>query len=123
VLMRTLPDKISELALPSGTVEIDEAGYITNPDLWTPNFAEHLAVNDGVDLTPEHWEIIDFVRESYAEHRVAVDVRHVLKLAQNGLGMSKHDAKIRMLDLFPLGYVRQAVKMAGMKQPRAWSTG
>ena len=121
--MRTLPDKISELVLASGTVEVDEAGYITNPDLWTRDFAEHLAMDDGIELGPDQWEIIDFIRDSYAEHRVAVDVRHVLKLAQNGLGMSKHDAKIRMLALFPLGYVKQAVKMAGMKQPRAWSTG
>ena len=121
--MRTLPDKISELVLPSGTVNTDEAGYITNPDLWTRDFAEHLAAEDGLSLGPDHWEIIDFIRESYAEHRVAVDVRHVLKLAQNGLGMSKHEAKLRMLDLFPLGYVKQAVKMAGMRQPRAWSTG
>ena len=121
--MRTLPDKISELALPSGTVNVDEAGYITNPDFWTRDFAEHLAERDGLELTSDHWEIIEFVRESYAEHRVAVDVRHVLKLAQNGLGMSKHDAKVRMLELFPMGYVKQAVKMSGMKQPRAWSTG
>jgi len=52
-----------------------------------------------------------------------VDVRHVLKRLQNKLGVSKHDAKMRMLELFPYGYVKQAVKMAGMKQPRAWSTG
>ncbi|MBL1435345.1 MAG: TusE/DsrC/DsvC family sulfur relay protein [Rhodobacteraceae bacterium] len=121
--MRTLPDKISELALASGTVNVDEAGYITNPDLWTRDFAEHIALGEEIVLTPDHWEIIDFVRDSYAEHRVAVDVRHVLKLAQNGLGMSKPEAKLRMLALFPYGYVKQAVKMAGMKQPRAWSTG
>lgn len=121
--MRTLPDKISALVLPSGAVNVDEAGYITDPDLWTRDFAEHLASVDGLVLTPDHWEIIGFVRNSYADHRVAVDVRHVLKLAQNGLGMSKHEAKLRMLELFPLGYVRQTVKMAGMKQPRAWSTG
>jgi len=121
--MRTLPDKISDLVLPSGTVQVDEAGYITNPDLWTRDFAEHVAAADGIELTPDHWEILDFIRDSYAEHRVAVDVRHVLKLAQNDLNLSKHDAKIRMLDLFPYGYVKQAVKMAGMKQPRAWSTG
>ncbi len=121
--MRTLPDKISALELPSGTVNIDEAGYITTPDLWTREFAEYVAAGEGIELTPDHWEIIDFVRESYGEHRVAVDVRHVLKRLQNKLGVSKHDAKMRMLELFPYGYVKQAVKMAGMKQPRAWSTG
>ena len=121
--MRTLPDKITTLALPGGTVHVDEAGDITNPDLWSHEFAEYVAANERIELTPDHWEIIDFVRDSYAEHRVAVDVRHVLKLLQNKLGINKHDAKMRMLDLFPYGYVKQAVKMAGMKQPRAWSTG
>lgn len=121
--MRTLPDKISNLALASGHVQVDEAGYITDPELWTREFAEYVAAADGISLGVDHWEIVDFIRRSYAEHRVAVDVRHVLKLAQNGLGLSKHDAKMRMLDLFPFGYVRQAVKIAGMKQPRAWSTG
>ena len=121
--MRTLPDKISELLLPSGPVQVDEAGYITDPDLWTPEFATHVAASENIELGTDHWEIIDFVRASYAEHRVAVDVRHVLKLAQNGLGLSKHEAKMRMLALFPYGYVKQAVKISGMKQPRAWSTG
>ncbi len=121
--MRTLPDKITTLALPSGPVNVDEAGYITDPELWTRDFAEHVAASEAIELTPDHWEIIDFVRDSYADHRVAVDVRHVLKLLQNKLGVSKHDAKMRMLELFPYGYVKQAVKMAGMKQPRAWSTG
>jgi len=29
----------------------------------------------------------------------------------------------RMFRLFPYGYVKQACKIAGMKRPRAWSTG
>jgi len=28
-----------------------------------------------------------------------------------------------VFDLFPYGYVKQACKIAGMKKPRAWSTG
>jgi tRNA 2-thiouridine synthesizing protein E len=28
-----------------------------------------------------------------------------------------------MFELFPYGYVKQACKIAGMKKPRAWSTG
>ena len=29
----------------------------------------------------------------------------------------------RLFELFPYGYVAQACKIAGMKRPRAWSTG
>ena len=29
----------------------------------------------------------------------------------------------RLFQLFPYGYVKQACKIAGMRKPRAWSTG
>jgi len=32
-------------------------------------------------------------------------------------------ARKRLFELFPYGYVRQACKVAGMRRPRAWSTG
>ncbi len=35
----------------------------------------------------------------------------------------KKEAKKRIFELFPYGYVKQACKIAGMKRPRAWSTG
>lgn len=121
--MRTLPDKISPLALSNGTVMVDEAGFITDPELWTRAFAEHIAAEENIELTPLHWDVLAFMRDSYVAHGVAVDVRHVLKIFQNQRGLDKHDAKMLLFELFPYGYVKQAVKMAGMKQPRAWSTG
>jgi sulfur relay (sulfurtransferase) DsrC/TusE family protein len=32
-------------------------------------------------------------------------------------------ARRRSFELVPYGYVRQACKVAGMRRPRAWSTG
>ena len=37
--------------------------------------------------------------------------------------MAKEEAKQLVFELFPYGYVKQACKIAGMKKPRAWSTG
>lgn len=39
------------------------------------------------------------------------------------LGCDKKTAKARLFELFPYGYVKQTCKIAGMKRPRAWSTG
>jgi len=38
---------------------------------------------------------------------------------------AKHGPESRnmVFELFPYGYVKQACKIAGMKRPRAWSTG
>ena len=121
--MRTRPDQTSEMSLPSGDVTLDGHDYIVDPDLWSREFAEHVASDEGIELTPTHWDVLEFMRASYADHGVAVDVRHVNKFLAEKLGISKDDGRRLLFELFPYGYVKQACKMAGMKQPRAWSTG
>jgi len=121
--MRTRPDVITTIRLPSGSVEVDEYGYLTDPVLWTPDFAHHMAAREGITLTPGHFEIIDFMRTWNDEHGIMPDVRFVLGYISNRDGVTKSGAKDLLFDLFPYGYVKQACKIAGMKQPRAWSTG
>ena len=60
------------------------------------------------------------MRQYYEEHQVAPDVRHVMKHLSARLGA---DSRNKIFALFPYGYVQQACKIAGMKRPRAWSTG
>jgi tRNA 2-thiouridine synthesizing protein E len=121
--MRTRPDTLREIALPGGTVTVDEHGYLTDPALWTPAFATHAATAEGITLTDAHTQIIAFIRDWQDEHGVMPDVRFVLKRLGHGAGLTKSQAKDALYALFPQGYVKQAVKIAGMKQPRAWSTG
>ena len=121
--MRTLPDKISTIALPSGRVTVDEHGYLTDPADWTPEFATYAATGENLTLTPGHHEVIAFMRAYLDEHGIAADARFVLKFLAARDGLTKSGAKQALFALFPYGYVTQACKIAGMKQPRAWSTG
>ena len=121
--MRTRPDVISTLSLPSGSVEVDEAGYLVDPAAWTPAFAEKTAADEGIVLTDLHWRVIDFMRSYLDEHGIAADARFVLRFLETECDVDKSGAKRLMFDAFPYGYVRQACKIAGMRQPRAWSTG
>ena len=87
---------------------------------WNDDVAQELARQENIELTDDHWDVLRFMRDYYAEHQIAVDVRHVMKhLAK------KHGPESRnmVFELFPYGYVKQACKIAGMKRPRAWSTG
>jgi tRNA 2-thiouridine synthesizing protein E len=43
-----------------------------------------------------------------------------MKHLSERLGPASRNA---IFELFPYGYVKQACKIAGMKRPRAWSTG
>jgi len=121
--MRTRPDKLTEITLPDGKVTVDEYGYITDPFLWSRAFAEHTARAEGITLTDRHFEVIDFIRAERDEHGVTPDQRFVLRRLGHGSGLTKAQAKDALYALFPQGYVKQACKIAGMKQPRAWSTG
>ncbi|RMF38240.1 MAG: TusE/DsrC/DsvC family sulfur relay protein [Alphaproteobacteria bacterium] len=121
--MRTRPDIISQLDLPNGPVTVDEAGYLTDPDQWSEAFAEWVANQEGLTLSDLHWRVIGFMRDYHEEHGIAADARFVLAFLARECGVDKAGAKQLLFELFPYGYVKQACKMAGMRQPRAWSTG
>lgn len=99
---------------------IDEEGYIVEPGEWNEVLAEHFARNENIQLTPAHWDVIRFMRSYYEEHQVAPDARFVIKHLAENMGSA---ARNELFRLFPYGYVKQACKIAGMKRPRAWSTG
>ena len=99
---------------------VDAEGYLIEPLEWTEEVAAELARQENIELNDDHWDVLRFMRDYYAEHQIAVDVRHVMKHLA-----TKHGAESRnmVFELFPYGYVKQACKIAGMKRPRAWSTG
>jgi tRNA 2-thiouridine synthesizing protein E len=103
----------------SSTIATDAEGYLVDPSAWSEDFAEKVAQSEGIALTDEHWKAIRFMREWLEQHGVAPDARHVMKF----LAGDREAGRVRIFELFPYGYVKQACKIAGMKKPRAWSTG
>lgn len=99
---------------------LDADGYLINPEEWNEGVAEVLARGLGLELGDDHWDVIRHMRRLYEENRVAPDARHVMKhLDERYPG----EGRKRLFELFPYGYPAQACKVAGMKRPRAWSTG
>ena len=100
--------------------DMDEEGYLIDPNTWTEDIAREFADQEQIQLTENHWDAINFMRQYYADHQIAPDVRHVMKHLAERLGPESRNL---MFELFPYGYAKQACKIAGMKRPRAWSTG
>ena len=98
---------------------VDDDGYLDDPDQWTEDWARVTAAAMDIELTPEHWEAIGFMRAYYEEHRVPADARFVMRHLTEMRGASRN----RLFELFPYGYPGQACKIAGMRRPRVWSTG
>ena len=54
-------------------------GYIVNQDEWTEGFACAQASVEGLELTDEHWQVVQFLRDYYHEHGVQCEVRKMIK--------------------------------------------
>ena len=100
--------------------ERDAEGYLVEPGDWNEEVAKVLADDEDIRLNDDHWEIIRFMRDYYEEHQVAADARFVIRHLEARMGK---DARKRLFELFPYGHVKQTCKIAGMRRPRAWSTG
>lgn len=111
------------MEIDGNNIELDNEGYLTEPDQWTPNTALELAKLENLELTDEHWMILNLMRNFYNEEGVIPDVRHIFKQMGVDLNISKKEAKAKLFTLFPYGYVQQACKISGMRRPRGWSTG
>jgi TusE/DsrC/DsvC family sulfur relay protein len=101
-------------------VEIDDEGYLVDPGEWNDEIAVMLARRENIELTDDHWDVIHFMRKYLDEHQLAPDARFVIKHLTARHGPASRNL---LFELFPYGYVKQACKIAGMKRPRAWSTG
>lgn len=111
-----------QLQIDNRTIDIDDEGYLVNPADWSEAVAEELARRENLPLEPLHWRVIEFMREHLESRQVAADARHVIRHLAGDLGLGERARKL-LFELFPYGYVRQACKIAGMRRPRAWSTG
>ena len=94
-------------------LEADADGYLLEAN-FTDAAVEAIAAAEGVALTPEHWEVIRYLRDEYAAHGHTPNFRNMLK----GFQAIRPEADSQYLyELFPMGPAKQAVKLAGLPQP------
>lgn len=98
------------------TIETDEEGYIVNLTDWTEDVANHLALEEGIDMTQNHWDVVNFLREYYDEYQIAPAVRVLTKAIGKKLGPDRGNSKY-LYELFPYGPAKQACKIAGLPKP------
>jgi TusE/DsrC/DsvC family sulfur relay protein len=92
------------------SIEIDEDGFIQEPDKWNQGVAKDLAKSEGVeDMTDEHWKVVNYLREYYVEFGVAPMIRKLCK--STGFKLNK------IYELFPSGPAKGACKVAGLPKP------
>lgn len=91
------------------TYEVDDHGFLLNPDDWDEHFAVHKAHEMGIsgNLTERHWQIIRFLRNFYRENGSIPTVYDTCE--SNQLDLTECEK------LFPGGYHRGALRIAGLR--------
>ncbi len=87
----------------------DAQGFLLNPDEWDENFALRLAYALKMPdyLTEKHWKVIYYLRKVYKERNMVPTIFETCK---------DNDMELEELEqLFPDGYHRGAVKIAGLR--------
>lgn len=118
--LQTNPYAIYTLALEVNgrTVLTDQEGYIQNMAEWSEDFAEVLAKHEGLVLTDEHWEVIDFLRAYYEEHGVQAPVRDMLKHFKQAWG-DEFATNHYLHEIFPKGGPqKQGNRLAGIRRTK-----
>jgi tRNA 2-thiouridine synthesizing protein E len=67
-------------------------------------------------MTPERWEIVNFLRRGYEETGVVPNIRQLQKLLNAAYGPERAD-KTYLYELFPYGPAKQACRIAGLPKP------
>jgi tRNA 2-thiouridine synthesizing protein E len=101
-------DIMSTVTFNGKTFEVDQGGFLVDPQKWDEDFARAMApearIPDG--LTAEHWNVIRFIRQCFA-----TDGRCPLVYQTCRTNDLRLDGLRR---LFPTGYLRGACKLAGL---------
>jgi cobyrinic acid a,c-diamide synthase len=102
------------LLVNGGMVATDVEGYLKNTDEWTEDFARAQAESENLQLTEAHWQVIQFLRAYFEEHRVQAQVRamiwHFAKVWGPEYGNNHH-----LHTLFPIGGPqKQGNRLAGL---------
>ncbi len=91
-------------------IDVDEDGFMEEPEQWNEAIAKALATTEGVDdMTEEHWKLVNYLREYYLKFGIAPMIRKLCK--ETGFPLKK------VYELFPSGPAKGACKVAGLSKP------
>jgi len=99
------------------SIATDQQGYLLEYTQWTEALAQVMADKDGFELTAEHWEVINFVRNFYLTYNTSPAIRALTKAMKAEFGEQKSSSRY-LFRLFPEGPAKQATKYAGLPKPK-----
>jgi tRNA 2-thiouridine synthesizing protein E len=92
------------------TVDVNEEGFLTDPQQWDESLGTELARLIGITMTEEHWEPIRFLRKDFEEQGETATLRRVS--TQAGIPVKQ------LFTLFPGKPAKKMAYVAGLPKPK-----
>ncbi len=89
-------------------VSVTEEGYLEDMSQWNEEIANEIAKEIGIELTPKHFEVLNYLREKTA----AKEALTIRKVGKSGIVDIKE-----LYKLFPKGPLKFSSKIAGIPKP------
>jgi len=91
-------------------IDRDPEGFLTDPDQWNEDVAATIAAEAGIgELTPRHWLVVNYMRETYLSTGQAPSIRTLGK--ESGVEIKE------LYVLFPKGPAKLAARIGGIPKP------
>ncbi len=109
-----------ELNIDDKIIKLSEAGWLEDLSEWSVDVANGIAANENVELTDEHWDIINEARTYFNETGIVAEPRVFSKIMKKKFGADRSSQKY-IYELFPYGLIKSANKIAGLPRPKGCS--
>ena len=98
-------------------IETSETGFLIKLEDWNEDIAKVIAVQEEVELTERHWDVINYLRDEFINNKEnQPNTRHMV-IDLGKLGGEKIDTKT-LFDLFPGNPSKQAGRIGGLPESR-----
>jgi len=91
-------------------IDRDPEGFLTDPVQWNEDVAATIAHEAGIaELTPRHWLVVNYMRDTYLSTGEAPSIRTLGK--ESGVQIKE------LYVLFPKGPAKLAARIGGIPKP------
>jgi tRNA 2-thiouridine synthesizing protein E len=101
---------MATIVIASKTVQVNDEGFMTDPNEWNREIAVEIAKKEGIDsLTDAHWKVIDFCRKVGLSTGNAPTLRTIT--VDGGVSTKE------LFSLFPRGPAKKVARISGLGKP------
>ena len=97
-------------------LDLDEDGYLSRLEDWCKLAAITLGKTADIELTSQHWIVINHVRDFYKETGISPTMRPIMRLLRSKKETALASS-IKLMQLFPGNTAKTITRISGLPKP------